>query len=174
MSCYILAGGKQNGDRDFSSVGEITRIEKSFRRFASVFDKVKLVIKEDQAREGYLNYPHICDKQNHRSAVVGVATALGDADSDAVFIGSSDMLDFPLDLLVNLIKSYDGETFLGYYDRSRGDQTPQPLFGIYNRRLSERINLDEKQPNSVTDLLSGKVKLIPLPNGIDASCIGIN
>jgi hypothetical protein len=84
------------------------------------------------------------------------------------------MLDFPLDLLVNLIKKYDGESFLGYYDQSRGDQSRQPLFGIYKRDLSEQINLEQKQPTSVEDLLSGDVKLIPLPEGIDASCIGLN
>jgi molybdopterin-guanine dinucleotide biosynthesis protein A len=174
MNCYILAGGKQNRDRDFASAGEITRIEKSFRNFAAVFDKVKLVIKRDQAKEGYLNYPHVCDRKDWPNAVVGVATALNDAQSEAVFIGSSDMLDFPLDLLVNLIKEYDGESFLGYYDQSSGDRARQPLFGIYKRDLFEQINLDQKRPTSVEDLLSGDVKLIPLPEGIDASCIGLN
>ena len=174
MNCYILARGERNVERDFLAAGEVTRLEKSFRHFASVFERVKLVIKPDQAREGYLNYPHICDILEQRGAVAGVAAALADANSEAVFIGTSDFSDFPLNLLVDLIKAYNGEKFVGYYDGSRSDREPQPLFGIYRKELSDQFGLENQPLLSIRDLLVGNVKLIPLPDGIDASCIGIN
>ena len=48
MSCYILAGGEENPFEDFQKEGDSTRLEKSFQNYARVFDRVKLVIKEDQ------------------------------------------------------------------------------------------------------------------------------
>ncbi|MCP4686072.1 MAG: hypothetical protein GY867_11605, partial [bacterium] len=68
MDCFVLAGGRSNPGEDFQPAGDLTRIEKGYRRYAAVFEKVKLVLKKDQATERYLNYPHICDNASDRSA----------------------------------------------------------------------------------------------------------
>jgi len=138
MCCYILAGGKSNVAQDFVPVGELTRLETGYRRYAALFELVKLVIKEEQAREHYLNYPHVIDSTPTRSAAVGVATALADASSDFVFVGSSDIVDFPLRKAVELIRNYNGEAFLGYASED-GDQR-QFLFGIYNKKALSRLS----------------------------------
>ena len=170
MNCYILAGGEKKSERDFASSGDLTHLEKGYRRYAAIFEKVKLVIKKTQAKEHYLNYPHICDHTEQGGAAVGLETALKDSGSDAVFIGSSDLVDFPLELPVNLIKNYDGETFLGYR-LSKGKELSQPLFAIYSKsRLREHIERNRGKIN-FADLVSGG-RLLPLPEGVDSSCIG--
>ncbi|MFQ5454533.1 MAG: hypothetical protein ACE5D6_10160 [Candidatus Zixiibacteriota bacterium] len=173
MNCYVLAGEGNNQKQDFNYIGDITRLEKSFRNYAAVFENVKLVIKNEQAKEHYLNYPHICDEAVSYSHVIGVATALKDAESDAVFIGSSNIANFPLELLVNLIKNYNGESFLGYFDKKNESSNCQFLFGIYHKKLSQKIGYNINEAVSIDDLVKDNFKLIPLPKGVDASCIGI-
>lgn len=168
MDCYILAGGENNPATDFKKSGDLHKLERSYRNYAKVFEKVKLVIKKGQAKEQYLNYPHVCDETTHTKPVVGVATALNDAESDAVFIGSSEIGEFSPALLVELVKNYNGESFLGYTDNNN----PQPLFGIYNKRLAENLP-SEFDSICVTDLLDQQARLLPLPEHIDAQSIGL-
>ena len=169
MSCYILAGGEENPLEDFQMVGGTTRLENSFKNYARVFDRVKLVIKEDQAKEKYLNYPHVCDQLAENKPVVGVAAALEDADTDAVFIGRSDITDFPLKLLVNLIKSYNGESFLGYVDK---DNNQKPLFGIYNKRLTDRLDISPEL--TLDDLLVDDARFLEIPEDIESDVLDLN
>ena len=150
-------------------IGEVTRLEKSFRSYAAVFDRVKLVIKKDQAREKYLNYPHICDELAQNDSGAGVTAALKDADSEAVFIGASDINDFPLALLVKLIKNYNGESFMGYVDKT---DKHQPLFGIYNKNIVEKLN-NKLSLKSLSDLPEENIKLLELPENVTSTCIGL-
>jgi len=173
MDCYILAGGKTNRERDFENVGEDIQLARSFRRYAAIFDRVKLVIKSDQASEHYLNFPHVCDNLARTNTVVGVATALEDADSDAVFIGSSAIADFPPKLLVDLVKRYKGEQFLGYYDGKRSRDSRQMFFGIYDKRLARKLIDGEDTADAIAGLIGDEVTLIPLPEDVDSRLIGI-
>lgn len=170
MSCYILAGGEDNPKDDFLKIGEITRLEKSFRSYAAVFDKVKIVIKNDQAKEKYLNYPHICDEQELKSAAVGVEAALKDANTEAVFIGRSDINEFPLSLLVKLVKSYNGEAFMGYVNKNNNHQ---PLFGIYSKELQSKFGTTDVDKFAFDKVQDENIKLLDLPDDIQAECIGL-
>ncbi len=173
MDCYILAGGKADREQDFENAGDLTRLEKSFRHYAAIFDRVKLVIKSEQATERYLNYPHVCDLLPESSSTVGVSTALEDANSEAVFIGSSGIADFPPRLLVDLVKRYNGEQFLGYYDSKRSRDNCQMFFGIYNKRLAAKLVGKEQIADSIASLVGDDATLIPLPEDVDAQLIGI-
>jgi len=174
MDCYVLAGGKRNVSEDFAPDGEITRLEKGYRRYAALFEKVSLVVKKEQAREKYLNYPHVCDPDSDHGIALGVATALEDADSEAVFIGSSEISDFPLRLIVELVRNYSGEPFLGYYDSRSTDGSHQPLFGIYNKGVLTKLQaVVADQSESLEKLLSEEGRLIPLPDDIPADRIGL-
>jgi molybdopterin-guanine dinucleotide biosynthesis protein A len=160
MDCFILAGGEENPLRDFEPEGELTRLEKGYRRYAAIFEKVRLVLKPHQATERYLNYPHVCDTDPRSSAAVGLATALYNSDSDAAFIGSSEIHDFPLELVVDLVNRYNNELFLGY--RPAGDG--QPVFGICHRRLVERLQeMTELSRGKLEQILAECGKLLPLP-----------
>ncbi len=163
MDCFVLAGGKENRERDFQSDGELTRLERGYRRYAAVFERVTLVLKKEQASGHYLNYPHVCDETSDHGALHGIEAALRGADSDAIFIGSSEITDFPLELLVELVKNYQGEAFLGYQDSRQG--TAQPLFGIYNKKLAARLNESGTSDMSeLTHLLAREGRLLPLPD----------
>lgn len=175
MTCYILAGGKENSQKDFTDVGGLTRLEKGYRRYAAIFEQVRLVLKKDQAREKYLNYPHVCDETPDHSALEGVRTALEDAPTDAVFVGSSEIMDFPLELLVNLVKNYNGESYLGYSDSHNPDGSHQPLFAIYNRRLAPKLHAAMTDgSNSLDKIAIGEGRTIPLPEDVSAELLGLN
>jgi molybdopterin-guanine dinucleotide biosynthesis protein A len=162
MDCFVLAGGKSNATEDFEPIGDLTRLEKGYRQYAAVFEKVRLVLKKEQATERYLNYPHVCDTRSEVSPMVGLQTALEQADSEAVFIGSSEIVDFPLELAVELVKSYDGEMFLGYYDASKPGNR-QPLFGIFSKKLISHLSGVGSRSVELSEILEQQGKLIPLP-----------
>lgn len=172
MDCFVLAGGPHNPSKDFEPVGELTRLERGYRKYASVFEKVKLVLKKEQATERYLNYPHVCDAVDESSAVIGVATALDQAESEAVFIGSSEITDFPLDLIVDLVDRYDGELFLGYGDDSQTSRR-LPLFGVFSTRLLAHLDQNDLQGSKFMELLDREGRLMPLPSEVSATQIGL-
>jgi molybdopterin-guanine dinucleotide biosynthesis protein A len=173
MDCFVLAGGRSNVENDFKAAGELTHLEKGYRRYATVFEKVKLVLKKEQATEKYLNYPHICDEESDRGAVIGIKAALKQAGSEPIFIGSSDLVDFPLELAVELVNRYDGELFLGYCDASQPAGSYQPLFGVFSRELVDRLQEAGQSLRDLSRLLARVGKLMPLPSGIPADRLGI-
>jgi len=173
MDCFVLAGGRSNETEDFQRVGELTRLEKGYRRYAAVFEKVKLVLRRDQATERYLNYPHICDSDADRGAVIGIKAALTQSESDAVFIGSSDIADFPLELVAALVKSYNGELFLGYRDMTGPTDRYQPLFGIFSKRLVSHLEAAGLSLQEFSKMLGREGRLMPLPAGVPAGQLGL-
>ncbi|UCC43772.1 MAG: NTP transferase domain-containing protein [Candidatus Zixiibacteriota bacterium] len=174
MNCYVLAGGENHSKEHFRVDGELTRLEKSYRRYAAVFEKVSLVLKRSQAKERYLNYPHLCDPSDKMSVAGAVAAALERADSEAVFIGSADFVDFPLELAARLVREYDGESFLGYADADSPQNLHQPLFGIYHKKLAGHL-LDKVATtgDGLASLLSRVGKLVPLPKDIPRDRVGL-
>ena len=174
MNCYVLAGGERQRSRHFQPENGLARLERSYRRYATVFEKVAIVIKKDQAREKYLNFPHVCDTTAEYDIAYGVEAALKNADSKAVFIGSCDITDFPLSLAVELVKKYNGEKFLGYYDASDEAASHQPLFGIYAKALAPKIEeMIERGETDLSGLMAQEGTLLPLPEDIPAASINL-
>lgn len=172
ITCFVLAGGRTTSIRDFELDGELTRLESVYRRYAKVFEKVMLVLKSEQAREQYLNYPYVCDRQSDSNVVHGVEAALENADSETTFIGSSAVADFPPELIVNLIREYRGESFLGYC--ASDGAACQPLFGLYNRRLADKLNSGSaSNRESLLSLVRAEGRFIPLPSEASAGQIGL-
>lgn len=165
MDCFLLAGGQDNEKRDLKRDGDITRLERSYRRYAKVFEKVKLVLKQNQARAPYVNYPHICDDENTHGAAVGVKTALRKAHSDAVFIGTTDLVDFPLELAAELVKRYNGELFLGYQGWLDDDSDGRPLFGVFSRELVKFLDAGDRSLEALRQVIATEGTLVPLPHG---------
>jgi molybdopterin-guanine dinucleotide biosynthesis protein A len=173
MECFVLAGGARNPVNDFTPDGELTHLEKSYRRYAKVFENVRLVLKADQATERYLNYPHICDQESRRSAVVGIQAALAQAQSEAVFIGSTEISEFPLELAADLVRQYNGELFLGYCDSSTEPTRHQPLFGIFSKKLLAQFAEAGQTALDLARFLAQKGRLLPLPTGASGSVLGL-
>ena len=173
ITCFVLAGGESNSRRDFEADGELTRLESTYRQYAKLFEKVLLVLKSEQAREQYLNYPHVCDRQSDRNVLYGIEAALDNAESDATFIGSSAITDFPPELIVTLIRNYHGETFLGYC--ADDGVSCQPLFGIYNRRLAQKLKARSSSDRSaLLKLIRAEGRFMPLPPDVSAARLGIH
>jgi len=172
MDCYLLTGEETRSKHRLTPFDKRAKLELSFRSYAAVFDNVKLVIKKQQAKEEFLNFPHVCEKGEKNQSVVSIAEAVEDAKSEALFIGSTDIYDFPLSLLARLLKSYNGETFLGYASPSDTNSS-QPLFGIYNKKFAKNILKKNDEDITIEDFLTGDIKLIPLPDDIDSACIGL-
>lgn len=170
MPCFLLAGGKSNSFEDFQADGDLTRLERTYRRYAALFERVWLVLKRDQAKERYLNYPHVCDDSAEHRPIAGLTAALKQANADAAFVGSTDAADFPLELIVDLVRNYQGEMFLGY----RSKDGRQPLFGICSSKLAVRLEaLTDQTRESLQALLASEGRLLPLPEGVDAARLGL-
>lgn len=135
IPCYILAGGESVEERRQRE--GIGWLESGYRRYAALFEQVSVVVRPEQAREQWLNYPLVVDQDGARGAAVGVATALKHTPSDAIFIGSSKVTDFPLEAVVDLVKRYNGETFLGYQVADESGHA-QP-FGIFSKAALEQV-----------------------------------
>jgi molybdopterin-guanine dinucleotide biosynthesis protein A len=173
IDCFILAGGASNRREDFQPHGELTRLEQGYRNYARLFERVTLVLKKDQAREWYLNYPHVCDESPELAPIHGVEAALQNAESEVVFIGSADIFDFPPQLVADLIRSYDGELFLGYRRRTTRTGAVQPLFGLYNRQAVLKLTHRQNGPANLASLLKTEGRLLPLPETVSADQFGL-
>lgn len=163
MNCYLVAP-QDKTDSDNSRSGEkFKRLEKSYRRYAAIFENVSIVLRSDLAREGYLDFPHICNDSEDNCPAQSVVEALKNANSEAVFIGSAEISDFPLELAVKLVREYTGESFLGYSASEDKDKPAQPLFGIYSKKIaSELSGLDSDDSSDFLKLLSEVGKLVPI------------
>ncbi len=156
MNCYVITSADTDIVRKTDKIEQKALLEQAFRNYAAVFDKVKIVISPSQAKEHYLNFPHLIQEQNSNQPD-SFHSLVKDATSEAIFVGHSDFYDFPISLLANLIKSYNGELFMGY--KSKSLIPTQPLFGIYHSSLF-------KQPEVIKniDTMDKKsFKLLPLP-----------
>lgn len=173
MSCFVLAGGKADRKRHFEPAGDITRLEKSYRHYAKLFERVTLVLGPEQLNERYLNYPHVTDEQTPQDPAHGVETALKHARTNTVFIGSSDIDEFPLHLVVELVKNYNGEPFLGYRTPD-DDKQAQPLFGIYSKDFASKIaGQSLKKAGELKKFAEQEGRFIPLPEDVQPTAIGL-
>lgn len=164
IPCYLLAGGANNQSFDFERRGDITRLEQSYRRYASLFENVRLVLKSEQARGWYLNYPYITDQRTTQGAMVGIESALAASPHEFIFLGSTRFDSFPLNLAAHLVKSYNGESFLGYGDPLSNPNWQQPLFGLYHKRLAERISKSlERGEKDIRSIIGNEGTMLPLP-----------
>lgn len=164
IPCYLLSGGEENPRADFQLTDGLTRIEQSYRRYASLFSNVRIVVRPEQAKGWYLNYPHIIDRRAERGALVGIESALLASPHEAVFIGSSRFDRFSLRLATTLVQQYSGEPFLGYGDPTSNPNWQQPLFGIYHTSLAEKIaEAVSKGHTDLRALIDPFARMLPLP-----------
>lgn len=165
MNCYVIARPDNKTKKSVSAFDQRAKIEHSFRQYAAVFSKVKLVVEPEQEKDIFLSFPRLIDESQTAKSRLSLKKAFADADSDAVFIGTTDINDFPISLLSNLVKKYNGEKFLGY-KIDDDEKSGQHLFGIYK-------NSDENHAVDALDFDDADVKLLTLPEDIDSSCLSL-
>ncbi len=164
MDCYIVIPSQPASKFTTDKIVERALLEQAFRNYAAVFDKVKIVITKSQAKEHYLNFPHICHSDKSATQV-DLNKLLTDADSDAIFVGHTEMGDFPISLLANLLKSYNGELFMGY--KSNLTQSSKLQFGIYSKAIVSKSSISLSKL-SIDSLDKKSYRLLPLPESTDS------
>ncbi len=157
MNCYVIASAETVRLNKMDKIEQKALLEHSFRNYAAVFDKVKIVISKSQAKEHYLNFPYIIQDENSTEPN-SLQSLADDATSEAIFVGHSAFYDFPISLLANLITSYNGELFMGY--KSENQKPNQPLFGIYHTSLFSQ----KEKLNSFETMIKNSHRLLPLPD----------
>lgn len=168
MSCYILAGAVTGGGRDEADC-DMEKVEKGYRQYARIFEDVKLVLTKEQAKEKFLNYSHVYEKQETPQLANSLKAALNDSKADCIFVGSADIINFSLELPVKLIKEYDGESFMGYeFDDKEGKNKFQ--FGIYNKKLlATLLDISPDSSESIDSVLLADSRLLKFPEGMEIS-----
>ncbi len=162
FACYLYASGEQDDTDHFQPVDNMTRLEKGYRRYAKVFESVKLLLDEQRHNHAwYHNYPHLALPADECEKIDAVTAALEDAPTDAIFIGASEIDRFPLSMLVELVKEYSGESFLGF----EGMGSHQPWFGIYSKKALSQLKADGN-PRHLADS-----RLLPLPDDVNPDTI---
>ena len=156
MDCYLFLNDNSPGRFKMDKITQRAKLESSFRNYAAVFEKVKIVINESQIKEHYLNFPYIVHTDN-RNVSLNLSTLLEDATSDAIFVGHTNLVDFPISILANLIKSYNGEMFMGY--NSPKHNTDLLPFGIYHKSIISQ----QSEPIKIDSLKSDSYTLLPIP-----------
>ncbi len=163
MSCFLIVPKQPESIFKTDKIVQRAKLEQSFRNYAAVFENVKLVLTHSQAKEHYLNFPHICctdnsDPTSYLSRLINYTV------SEAVFIGHTDIGDFPISILANLLKAYNGELFMGY--KSNNQQFNQKQFGIYHKNLISTIT-DSKEEIELDSLDKNRCRLLPFPKTVD-------
>ena len=164
MDCYILMPQQSEPKYTTDKIAQRAQLETSFRNYAAVFDKVKIVIDNSQEKEHFLNFPYVCHSQKSDTEL-NLSTLISDATSDAIFIGHGDLVDFPISILADLLKAYNGEMFMGY--KSAKQNPHQVQFGIYHKSLVSKISKG-KTDTSLEAVESEAYKLLPLPKSAEA------
>ena len=59
---------------------------------------------------------------------------------------------------------YNGELFLGYRDWQGHPDTPQPLFGVFSKKLAERLEAVGESLDALRKLVTDEGTLVPLPS----------
>ncbi len=168
MSCYILAGSNTVACGDEVDY-DMEKIERGYRKYARIFEDVKLVLTQKQAKEKFLNYPHVCEQEETPLLANSLKAALKDSKTDYIFVGSADITNFSLELPVNLIKEYGGESFMGY-DFEDQDGSNKFQFGIYNKKLlSKLLDIKPDDDQSIDSLLLSDGRLLKFPEGMKIS-----
>lgn len=164
MDCFLLTQTTQKQKHTLDKIAQRAMLEQSFRNYAAVFDKVKLVISESQAKEHFLNFPFVSHSKNS-SDEFDLLPLLKNANSEAVFIGHTNLVDFPISILVELIKSYNNEMFLGYKSPSTSSQKLN--FGIYNKSIIPTLEKTASpQIRKVAD--TRRFKFLSVPEAVQA------
>ena len=162
MDCYLLTDTTPTQKYNFDKIVQRAQLEQSFRNYAAVFDKVKLVISDSQAKEHFLNFPHISiAKKSFEEA--DLLNLLRNSKSEAVFIGYTNLVDFPISILSKMLQTYNNEMFMGY--DSKPSKSHSLSFGIYNKSMIPAL---EKSHKAVQIQDKKRFKYLSIPESVKA------
>jgi len=138
MEALILAGGENKRIpfiKGFLEINSRRIIESNIELLAGKFSRVILSTNSPELYF-YLGVPMIGDIVDCRGPMTGILTGLMNTRSAQLFVTACDMPYINAILIEYIIDNYDESsdaTIPLYYQR------PQPLLGIYSRRIAEKM-----------------------------------
>jgi molybdopterin-guanine dinucleotide biosynthesis protein A len=136
MDALILAGGENKRMpliKGFLEIGNRKIIETNIELLKSIFSRVILSVNNPELYF-YLGLPMIGDVINSRGPMTGILSVFMNTESADIFVTACDMPYINAILIKYMVEKYNDkfDALIPLYDGK-----PQPLFGIYAKRISE-------------------------------------
>ena len=138
MDAVILAGGENTRIpvlKGFLEIGNRRIIEHNLELLKKVFGRV-LISANAPELYFYLGTPMVGDVLDSRGPMTGILSALISTDAPAMFVTACDMPYINAILIQYIAGKWDDrfDAAIPLYE-----QKPQPLFGIYAKRVAEKM-----------------------------------
>jgi molybdopterin-guanine dinucleotide biosynthesis protein A len=134
----ILAGGENKRIpliKGFLEIRNRKIIETNIELLKSIFSRVILSVNNPELYF-YLGLPMIGDVVDSRGPMTGILSVFMNTESSDIFVTACDMPYINAILIKHMVEKYNDrfDALIPLYDGK-----PQPLFGIYAKRLSEQM-----------------------------------
>ncbi len=155
MDALILAGGENKRlpvIKGFLEVDGKRIIESNIELLSKIFDRV-IISANDPEFYFYLGVLMIGDVVEYRGPMTGILSALTLPDVFEVFVTACDMPFIKQELIRYIVGKWEKK-----YDAAIPifDKKPQPLFGIYSKRVAKRMEQSIKNgERSLREFLRG-------------------
>ena len=153
MDALILAGGENRRIpllKGFLEINGTKIIESNVRLLKGIFNRV-LISTNSPELYFHLGALMVGDIIKHRGPMTGIYSALNVPDVSDVFVTACDMPFINVILIKHMINKWDGkwDSVIPVFDNR-----PQPLFGIYSKKISGKIeDSTKKGRRSLRELL---------------------
>jgi len=155
MDVIILAGGENKRFpmiKGFLEINGRGIIEKNIELLKGIFDRV-IISTNNPELYFYLNVTMVGDIIECRGPMTGILSALTIPEVSEVFVTACDMPFIKPELIKYIVDKWEKE-----YDAAIPifDKKPQPLFGIYSKRVAKRMEQSIKNgERSLREFLRG-------------------
>ena len=147
MDVLILAGGENKRFpviKGFLEVGGKRIIESNIELLSKIFDRV-IISANDPELYFYLGATMVGDVVEYRGPMTGILSALTIPEVSEIFVTACDMPFIKPELIEYIVDKWEKK-----YDAAIPifDKKPQPLFGIYSKRVAKRMEQSIKNGES--------------------------
>ena len=165
IDAYILAGGqsrRMGRDKLFIEMNEQSLLSRTMSSCRAVFSEVALVARSKEPFSQF-DCRILIDMPGIDGPLAGVITAIEDCRSEMLFITAADLYDLNADTIRTLLKTYNGEQYLGIRERDH----IQPLCGIYAKTaLDTLLKAAQEGTTRMSEAIHGlECRFIPPPSG---------
>jgi len=153
MDAFILAGGENKRIsvvKGFLEIENRKIIEKNLDLLNRFFKRV-LISANAPELYFYLGSPMVGDVLDSRGPMTGILSALVSSEASAIFVTACDMPYINAILIQYIVERWDNR-----FDAAipLHEQKPQPLFGIYSKRIADKMEWSIKTGRrSIRDFL---------------------
>jgi molybdopterin-guanine dinucleotide biosynthesis protein A len=138
MDALILAGGENKRlkvTKGFLEINSKKIIESNVEKLKRLFDRV-IISTDDPELYFYLGVPMVGDVVEHRGPMTGILSVLSIPEVSELFVTACDMPFIKSELIKYIVDKWSGrwDAIVPIFDNK-----PQPLLGIYSKRIAQNI-----------------------------------